>query len=508
MSEGRRVPEDAAQLRAWVSGVLGVRLPRSGLIDGHDGPMSYLAHSFFEGRVPGGGVGSARTNADCVVWANRGGGKTFLGALATVLDLVFKPGVQVRVLAGSVEQGRRMHEHLRVLLSRGGLEGLLAGPITDRRVVLRNGSRAEVLAQSQQSVRGTRVQKLRCDEVELFDREVWEAAQLVTRGLNVRGPWGGRVPGSVEALSTMHVVGGLMGEVVEGARARGSAVFRWGVVDVLERCPEDRVCEGCGLWEECGGLAKERVGAGGHVTIDDALAMKSRTGAEAWASEMLCVRPSRSDAVYGAFARGVHVVDDAWMGGGSGAHGSARGSSGGALWVGGMDFGLRGETAVLLARVASDGRVVIVDEHVAGETLLDAHIERIREMEREHGVGLSWIGIDPAGDQRSSQTGVSPASVLRGAGYRVRSRRTRLADGIGVVRRMLAPAQGEPVLHVHARCERLIGSMERYRFARGGRGRSGSDEPVKDGSDHACDALRYLVINLDRGEPVRVRRYV
>jgi hypothetical protein len=31
------------------------------------------------------------------------------------------------------------------------------------------------------------------------------------------------------------------------------------------------------------------------------------------------------------------------------------------------------------------------------------------------------------------------------------------------------------------------------------------DEPVKDGSDHACDALRYMLVNLERGGEVRVR---
>ena len=35
-----------------------------------------------------------------------------------------------------------------------------------------------MLAQSQRAVRGLRVQKLRCDEVEMFNPSIWEAAQL------------------------------------------------------------------------------------------------------------------------------------------------------------------------------------------------------------------------------------------------------------------------------------------------------------------------------------------
>jgi hypothetical protein len=61
-------------------------------------------------------------------------------------------------------------------------------------------------------VRGTRVQKLRCDEVELFDPEVWEAAQLAT--MEQDGAATVWVPGTIECLSTMHVPYGLMYRMV------------------------------------------------------------------------------------------------------------------------------------------------------------------------------------------------------------------------------------------------------------------------------------------------------
>src|SRR5690606_7299407 len=129
----------------------------------------------------------------------------------TALDLIFKPGIEVRLLAGSLEQARRMHAHLRDLFDRPGPASMVEGRVTERRLRLTNGSQAEILAQSQTSVRGTRVQKLRCDEVELFDPDVWEAAQLVTRSKEC-GPV--RVRGSIECLSTMHVPYGIMHDLV------------------------------------------------------------------------------------------------------------------------------------------------------------------------------------------------------------------------------------------------------------------------------------------------------
>jgi hypothetical protein len=114
------------------------------------------------------------------------------------------------------------------------------------------------------------------------------------------------------------------------------------------------------------------------------------------------------------------------------------------------------------------------------------------------------VGIDPAGHQRSGQTGRSDAAVLHTAGLRVRSRRMTVQEGVRCVRTRLAPAAGLPRLLVHARCERLIEAMERYHYPAE---RPESVEPVKDGHDHAADALRYLVVNLDRSYRGTVERY-
>lgn len=194
-------------LRDFVATYLEITLADTPVVPGHAAPLDYLAHTFFEGDPPAtfaskglltevvepppsGEQDQAQARepvqglpihlpqvaapvappappiVDCVVWANRGGGKTMLGAIATLLDLLYKPGIQVRILGGSMEQAQRMHEHLRGFFAREPFGGLVKGKITDRRIALINSSAVELLAQSQTSVRGTRVQKLRCDEVE------------------------------------------------------------------------------------------------------------------------------------------------------------------------------------------------------------------------------------------------------------------------------------------------------------------------------------------------------
>ncbi|MCZ6543839.1 MAG: hypothetical protein O6768_09250, partial [Planctomycetota bacterium] len=78
-------PATSNQLHAYIRVVLGFDIPRSSLAPGNDAPFAYVEHAYFEDRL----------SRDCVVWANRGGGKTQLGAIATLLDMLFKPGIQV-----------------------------------------------------------------------------------------------------------------------------------------------------------------------------------------------------------------------------------------------------------------------------------------------------------------------------------------------------------------------------------------------------------------------------
>lgn len=509
-------PRSVGELRTFVDRWLGIRISGNAVVEGHQAPLEYLAHTFFEGTPPRAEAaaphvrgplllpawaasadrkeeafgpaqralaqavvdpGRERIIADCVVWANRGGGKTLLGAIATLLDLVYKDGIRIRILGGSMEQSQRMHEHLRGFLQLEAFAGLIAGKITDRRISLVNGSEVELLAQSQTSVRGTRVQKLRCDEVELFDPAVWEAAQLVTRSSMCGGVY---VRGAIECLSTMHVPQGIMHTLVAQALLGSRRLFKWGVLDVLERCEPERSCTSCVLFTECQGRAKlGEPEAGGHISIDDAVVMKSRVVQATWETEMLCTRVARSDTVFPEFRHDVHVVD---------AIPPQEGR-----WIGGMDFGFRAPTVILWAMVDREG-VVWVDQEwsVAGE-LMERHVQELQSPARPR---LEWLAVDIAGTQGNHQTGQSNVELLRHAAVgTIRHKSAEVAHGLLLIRaRLRSAAGGPPRLYIHRRCRTLIESMERYSYEPD----PSSEKPLKGkGFDHAADALRYMVQMLD-----------
>jgi hypothetical protein len=507
-------PVTRRELWTWISLYTPLLLPRHPTCPGHVSPFEYLAHTYFEqGRA-----------ADAIVWACRGGGKTMLGAVATLLDLLFKPGIQVRILGGSLEQSDKMYAYLRGLVARE-FEHLLARPPTRRRLQLVNGSAVEILAQSDRAVRGTRVQKLRCDEVELFDPAIWQAAQLVTRCM----PGNDAVRGAVEALSTMHRPGGLMQNMLFPAPGKAGPAappthktFTWCVWDVVARCHPERTCANCPLWAECGGRAKA---ATGFVPVDDLLAMKGRVSQATWAHEMLCHPPKLENAVFPAFSREAHVrrypLASAQPRPGETITLDGRTLAVEAV-VAGVDFGFHVFVClwVVMLRDREGRRVVwVVDEFLGRRRVVERNADavRLRPVPREAagsggdaaaggGGGTCWkpstVYCDVAGEGTNSQTGRPDQAVLRAAGFRVKSSAMEIEAGLAMINDLLEPGEGPPRLLIDPRCAELVAAFEGYRRAPGGKA-------VKDGvHDHSIDALRYALVNHDReAARIEVRGY-
>jgi hypothetical protein len=370
----------------------------------------------------------------------------------------------------------RLWEHLLADVERAAPDLLKSKGRGGHRIEMTNGSVAAVLAQSQRAVRGLRVQKLRCDEVEMFRPEIWQAAQLVTRSRD-------GASAAIEALSTHHSPYGLMSKIVERAGTSNIRVVRWCLLEVLERCPPQRECATCPLWDECRGVAKEK--CDGFFSIDDAIAMKRRVSDDAWETEMLCRKPLVHDCVFPRFDEAVHVRETL-----SGEREE--------LCLG-IDFGFAAPFVCLWIESRADGSSFVIDEYVQEQRTIDEHVEVIKA--RAWGTARR-VMCDPAGASRNDHTAASNVQVLKSAGFTVLRKRSFIVDGVEMIRAALKPGLGEPKLFIHPRCVRLIRALRSYRYASGG-----SELPLKDGEhDHLIDALRYYFVNRDAGA-TSTRRY-
>ncbi|MCD4823969.1 MAG: hypothetical protein K8S55_05140 [Phycisphaerae bacterium] len=443
--------------------LLGVRFPDKNICPHHDSPLDYLEASFLR-------------QEDLLVWANRGGGKTMLAAAATLFDALYRPGTKIRVLGGSFDQSDRLAEYIREFVARR--PELLAAPLRKDRVVVHGGSEIRMLAQSQRAVRGQHVQKIRCDEVDLFDADVWQAVQFATRST-------GMTRGSIEVLSTLHRQGGLMHQLVQAARelraadgkqavSGGYRLVNWCLWEVIERCPPQRKCKDCLLAEDCRGVARR---AEGFFRIDDAITIKARSSRAAWQAEMLCRGPQRQWLVFDEFDPAIHVRKVEYC----------------PDWpmFRAIDFGYTSPLSCLWIQLTPAGAVHVLDEYIRTRLPLSKHAAAILAKD----VGpVQMTYVDPAGRQKESTSGAACTELLTAAGIPCAWRGSGIVEGLELIRAALAPATGEPSLYVHPRCSTVIESFNSYHYPPPNSA-GDPDRPVKDGPDHAIDALRYFFIN-------------
>jgi hypothetical protein len=469
-------PRTREDLANYLKVYCGVDVPDKKICSGHDSPMDYLWYSFscdFNSE--------AKPNADAVVWANRGGGKTELAAIATLLDCVFKAGCQVRILAGSGEQAGRMYAYLRRFLG-SGFEVFLDGVVRNEGCCFLNGSSVEVLTQSETSVRGQHVQKLRCDEVELFKPRVFSAAKFTTQSSS-------RIISALEAISTMHRPYGLMHTLVKQAKTNNAEVFKWCIWEVVEKC-RARSCSQCSLWSDCRGVARN---AEGYLKIDDCITMMRRSSRACWETEMLCRRPSLENVVFGEFDACLHVGDVAY--------------NPDLPLYRSLDFGFVNPFVCLWIQVDGEGVVSVIDEYVSRRATVEVHAQQIMQKTPCDEDNVACTFCDPAGMGRNDVTGTSAVRELRSAGITVRHRPSRIGEGIELIRRAIRAGDGSSHLVISPRCMRLIEAMQCYHYPEDA-GRRDSELPVKDGVyDHSIDALRYFFVNYNRQGNIGTRLY-
>ena len=472
-------PGTRRDLKNYVKVFLGMDVPDQRICPGHNSPMDYLWDRFaVDIRLAP--FPQRRATSDIIVWANRAGGKTELAAVATLLDCIFKPNCQARILSGSGEQAGRMYEYLTGFLHHG-FEPYLAGPVLKSKCRFLNGSGVEVLTQSATSVRGQHVQKLRCDELELFDADVFAAANFTTQST-------ADIHAAMELFSTMHRPYGLMHKAVSDAGKSDTPVFKWCVWEVIEKC-RDRGCSQCPLWEDCRGKAKK---AGGYLKIDDCIAQMRRASRAGWEAEMLCKRPSRQNVVFDEFDTAVHV-------------GPVDYDPNLPLYRA-LDFGFVNPFVCLWIQVDGAGLVRVIDEYVRSRATIDVHAAEIKSRMpvREEQVAATFC--DPAGGGVNDVTGTSAVRELRALGIAVRSRRSGILEGIELIRRAIRSGDAKSRLVISPRCARLIEALECYHYPDSSR--APGELPLKDGLyDHPIDALRYFFINHIKPEKTTSRRY-
>lgn len=373
-----------------------------------------------------------------------------------------------------------MYDYLVDFLYRG-YDDLLAKPPLKTKCLFKNGSSTEVLTQSATSVRGQHIQKLRCDEVELFEEDVYNAAKFTTQSKN------GIIAG-MELISTMHQPYGLMQKIVSSGMQYGTPIFKWCIWETIEKCI-DRNCSQCPLWQDCQGKAKK---AAGYLSINDCITQMRRASRAGWEAEMLCKRPSRENVVFDEFDPAMHIRDVDF--------------NPNLPLYRSLDFGFVNPFVCLWIQVGEDGKIFVIDEYIRSRATINIHAQELKKRTPISEEKMVGTFCDPAGKSVNDVTGTSTVRELRSHGIEVRFRKSGILEGIELIRRAIRAGDGKSSLVISPRCRCLIEAMESYHYPDM---RSNPNElPLKDGVyDHPIDALRYFFVNQSHPAKTTSRRY-
>jgi phage terminase large subunit len=175
--------------------------------------------------------------------------------------------------------------------------------------------------------------------------------------------------------------------------------------------------------------------------------------------------------VYLEFSRNLHVYKDMPL-----PDSLAR--------VRGIDFGYTNPFVCLWGAVDGDGRLFIYDEHYKTRTLIRDHAALIGG--RNH--SYLWTVSDHDAQD---------IAELRELGVFTRNAQKDVIPGIQKVKaRLKVQGDGWPRLLVSDKCVNTIKEFSSYRWQESKADRNDKEEPNKE-ADHAMDALRYMVMELD-----------
>ena len=484
-----RPPRTRAELRDWVLGFTGIRIPSRPVCKGHSAPFDMFARQVLE-------------RPSLALWHGpRGSGKSFLSALDTHLASRFNPRHETRILGGSRAQSEQIYRAIRDAVMEatgpfGGDEDSIRR-LLKTEAVYANGSRVSILAASPTSVRGPHVAALKLDEVDEIDPDIREAA--LGMAMDLRG-----AKASVLMTSTWHRLAGPMASLVEQGRDGAFPVDTYCVFEVLERCPTSRSgpnlekCPECPLFAWCHedrdqdpkGRPKAKRSRG-HYGIDALIQKVKAVSPRVFASDYLCRAPSSQGVWFARFDEADNVSEDADFDPALPVHISI--DSG--VFTAAVFFQVKPTSSG--GSVAEPARVHVFAEFLAEGRTAEACALEIRELaDRLCGAAVRHVSTDSAGGARNpvgptvlaeyqrcglvGETGIQAWPKYPGC----------VTEGLGLIEGLIRSADGEVRLTIHPRCKHLIGAF--FSYARARRAGQWMDYPADPQHPHEdlMDAVR------------------
>jgi hypothetical protein len=385
----------------------------------------------------------------------RGGGKSYLSALATHVDSLRYPGHGTRILGGSLAQSQQIYNALKDFDKAQPGDVLL----TKTAASYVTGSDVSILAASSTSVRGPHIPTLRLDEIDEIDPEIRESAVGMCMAK-------GGVSASISMTSTWHRIGGPMSELIERGRAGEFPFHTFCAFEVLERCPDGRSgpnlehCPACPLVKWChdtdDGVPKAKR-SDGHYAIDSLIQKVKSVSLRVFEADYLCLGPKADGLWFPQFDEGRHVSEQAEFD----PHLETHLAVDSGVFTGAVFYQLRP------CPHGGPNRVLVFADYLAEGLSAEQNARALLSVAETHCRGIIHRRYtDPAGGSRNP-IGPTVLAEFERAGLPLEGwPRSGVADGLSAIESALLSADGSQRLWVHPRCRHLVNAFRGYRRAR------------------------------------------
>ena len=275
-----------SEILNFVEKRLGLRIPRKQICKEHNAPAEFFLKAFREEEL------------DLLVLANRSGSKTTLSSVLSFLDSINYRDCETFCVGGSERQAQRAYQYTKEFWDRDSefADLLLKEPMISE-TILRNGSTIRVLAGSTKAVHGPHGQRLKGDEIEEMDYDVFQGMLSIpetTHGIEA----------STILMSTRHKPFGIMEQLIGEYRERGYSFYSWCYKEIAAKCPYScmryngpaaGVYAKCPLWDSCQGVLKH---ASGYYAVRNIIGKYLKLDRETWISQWECKKPESQGMVF------------------------------------------------------------------------------------------------------------------------------------------------------------------------------------------------------------------
>jgi hypothetical protein len=290
-------PKTPRELHSWIESYCRtpvdepIKMPTKSVCRGHDAPFTFIWDQFI------------RRYSDVFLKANRSGMKTLGMSLSAFLEMFhwgLIPGHPLHVLdVGAIhEQGLKFMEYNQHLWQQPEFKDYLGRhAVLKESITLPGGTQMKVSTATMKAVNGPHVPSFYLDELELWEWPILQQAGSIPKAM------GGHPARTISGSSQKFATGNVQ-EYLDDMPAKGWKIYTWCIWETIERCPPERECASCRIYEWpddkggtlCGGRAKH---SDGYITVDEFIKTVDRLDRDTIEVEWLCLRPSRKGLVFG-----------------------------------------------------------------------------------------------------------------------------------------------------------------------------------------------------------------